>query len=80
MSKSSAMPQAVSGISLPRLFPENELVQLSLTITYSKQDIFVGFATVPGFVSFTSALGSPYLQVSHVHHLRDIFILFLGTG
>ena len=29
----------------------------------SKQDVFVGFATVPGFVSFTSSSGSPYLQV-----------------
>ena len=29
----------------------------------NKQDVFVGFATVPGFVSFTSSLGSPYLQV-----------------
>ena len=29
----------------------------------SKQDVFVGFATVPGFVSFTSEDGSPYLQV-----------------
>jgi hypothetical protein len=28
----------------------------------SKQDVFVGFATVPGFVSFTSSTGSPYLQ------------------
>ena len=28
----------------------------------SKQDVFVGFATVPGFVSFTSGSGSPYLQ------------------
>lgn len=28
----------------------------------NKQDVFVGFATVPGFVSFTSSLGSPYLQ------------------
>ena len=28
----------------------------------SKQDVFVGFATVPGFVSFTSLAGSPYLQ------------------
>ena len=26
------------------------------------QDVFVGFATVPGFVSFTSGSGSPYLQ------------------
>ena len=31
----------------------------------SKQDVFVGFATVPGFVSFTSMSGSPYLQVSN---------------
>ena len=30
----------------------------------SKQDVFVGFATVPGFVSLTSTEGSPYLQVS----------------
>ena len=29
-----------------------------------KQDVFVGFATVPGFVSFTSSEGSPYLQVT----------------
>ena len=29
---------------------------------YSKQDVFVGFATVPGFVSLTSTEGSPYLQ------------------
>jgi len=28
----------------------------------SKQDVFVGFATVPGFASFTSLAGSPYLQ------------------
>merc|ERR1739838_969311 len=28
----------------------------------SKQDVFVGFATVPGFVSFTSMKASPYLQ------------------
>ena len=27
-----------------------------------KQDVFVGFATVPGYVSFTSSAGSPYLQ------------------
>ena len=26
--------------------------------------MFVGFATVPGFVSLTSTEGSPYLQVS----------------
>ena len=31
----------------------------------NKQDVFVGFATVPGFVSFTSSLGSPYLQVKN---------------
>ena len=30
----------------------------------SKQDVFVGFATVPGFVSFTSSTGSPYLQAN----------------
>jgi len=28
----------------------------------SKQDVFVGFATVPGYVSLTSSAGSPYLQ------------------
>ena len=32
----------------------------------SKQDVFVGFATVPGFVSLTSTEGSPYLQVSDI--------------
>ena len=32
----------------------------------NKQDVFVGFATVPGFVSFTSSLGSPYLQVCNI--------------
>ena len=32
----------------------------------NKQDVFVGFATVPGFVSFTSSLGSPYLQVCKI--------------
>ena len=32
----------------------------------NKQDVFVGFATVPGFVSFTSSLGSPYLQVCRI--------------
>jgi len=49
----------------------------------SKQDVFVGFATVPGFVSFTSSLGSPYLQalasmMSAHHsstHLSDIHLL-----
>ena len=29
--------------------------------------MFVGFATVPGFVSFTSEDGSPYLQVGHMY-------------
>ena len=33
-----------------------------LSLFYSKQDVFVGFATVPGFVSLTSTEGSPYLQ------------------
>ena len=33
---------------------------------FSKQDVFVGFATVPGFVSLTSDQGSPYLQVVSV--------------
>ncbi|XP_023326061.1 uncharacterized protein LOC111699590 [Eurytemora carolleeae] len=28
----------------------------------SKQDVFVGFATVPGYVSLTASGGSPYLQ------------------
>jgi len=49
----------------------------------SKQDIFVGFATVPGFVSFTSSIGSPYLQTLakqlSEHHkeldLADIHLL-----
>jgi len=49
----------------------------------SKQDVFVGFATVPGFVSFTSMAGSPYLQalsstlLSHhpTTHLSDIHLL-----
>eukprot|EP00091_Calanus_sinicus_P003669 TRINITY_DN13826_c0_g1_i2.p1 TRINITY_DN13826_c0_g1~~TRINITY_DN13826_c0_g1_i2.p1 ORF type:complete len:270 (-),score=40.01 TRINITY_DN13826_c0_g1_i2:217-1026(-) len=49
----------------------------------SKRDIFVGFATVPGFVSFTSAMGSPYLQalaeqLAEHHHdldLADIHLL-----
>merc|ERR1712080_764222 len=27
-----------------------------------KQDVFVGFATVPGFVSLTCKWGSPYMQ------------------
>ncbi len=29
------------------------------------QDVFVGFATVPGYVSLTSSGGSPYLQVNY---------------
>ena len=33
---------------------------------FSKQDVFVGFATVPGFVSLTSTEGSPYLQEKHI--------------
>merc|ERR1719339_757888 len=49
----------------------------------NKQDVFVGFATVPGFVSFTSSLGSPYLQalasVLSTHHkdtdMSDIHLL-----
>merc|ERR1711915_85692 len=49
----------------------------------SKQDVFVGFATVPGFVSFTSIKGSPYLQalasLLESHHsstdLSDIHLL-----
>jgi len=49
----------------------------------SKQDVFVGFATVPGFVSFTSMKGSPYLQalssILAEHHtttdLSDIHLL-----
>jgi predicted peroxiredoxin len=49
----------------------------------SKQDVFVGFATVPGFVSFTSSKGSPYLQALSSlltsHHastdLSDIHLL-----
>ena len=36
----------------------------------SKQDVFVGFATVPGFVSFTCTEGSPYLQAL-AGQLRD---------
>jgi hypothetical protein len=28
------------------------------------KDVFVGFATVPGFVALTASGGSPYLQVS----------------
>ena len=40
-----------------------EMVALYCTFyLYSKQDVFVGFATVPGFVSLTSTEGSPYLQ------------------
>eukprot|EP00090_Calanus_glacialis_P039506 TRINITY_DN6877_c0_g1_i6.p1 TRINITY_DN6877_c0_g1~~TRINITY_DN6877_c0_g1_i6.p1 ORF type:complete len:550 (+),score=134.88 TRINITY_DN6877_c0_g1_i6:180-1652(+) len=49
----------------------------------SKQDVFVGFATVPGFVSFTNMRGSPYLQalssILSAHHattdLSDIHLL-----
>jgi len=49
----------------------------------SKQDVFVGFATVPGFVSFTNMRGSPYLQAlsstlcSHhaITDLSDIHLL-----
>merc|ERR1711892_149543 len=49
----------------------------------SKQDVFVGFATVPGFVSFTNMKGSPYLQalssILSSHHattdLSDIHLL-----
>jgi len=49
----------------------------------SKQDVFVGFATVPGFVSFTNMRGSPYLQALSStlcsHHattdLSDIHLL-----
>eukprot|EP00091_Calanus_sinicus_P004929 TRINITY_DN15297_c0_g1_i1.p1 TRINITY_DN15297_c0_g1~~TRINITY_DN15297_c0_g1_i1.p1 ORF type:complete len:318 (-),score=123.24 TRINITY_DN15297_c0_g1_i1:276-1205(-) len=49
----------------------------------SKQDVFVGFATVPGFVSFTNMKGSPYLQalssILSTHHastdLSDIHLL-----
>jgi len=49
----------------------------------SKQDVFVGFATVPGFVSFTNMSGSPYLQalsstLQSKHpttHLSDIHLL-----
>ena len=36
---------------------------------FSKQDVFVGFATVPGFVSLTSDQGSPYLQVRVINKL-----------
>ena len=41
----------------------------------NKQDVFVGFATVPGFVSFTSSLGSPYLQVRNTPKLTKKYIL-----
>jgi len=49
----------------------------------SKQDIFIGFSTVPGFVSFTASSGSPYLQTlcallaAHhaTSHLADIHLL-----
>jgi len=79
MTKSSPI-QAVSGISLPRYLSTQILNQSFIP---SKQDIFVGFATVPGFVSFTSSLGSPYLQVlakqlADHHHdldLADIHLL-----
>ena len=61
MTKSSAPPQQ-SGISLPRQeFPVH--LDLNYFSLFSKQDVFVGFATVPGFVSFTNMKGSPYLQV-----------------
>ena len=39
-----------------------ETVTIYTFYFYSKQDVFVGFATVPGFVSLTSTEGSPYLQ------------------
>ena len=37
------------------------------------KDVFVGFATVPGFVALTASGGSPYLQVSDVIY-RAAFI------
>jgi len=46
-----------------KLMSKDKCVPAPCGITLpSKQDVFVGFATVPGFVSFTSTDGSPYLQ------------------
>ena len=35
-----------------------------LILTHVFKDVFVGFATVPGYVSLTATGGSPYLQVA----------------
>jgi hypothetical protein len=38
------------------------------------KDVFVGFATVPGFVALTASGGSPYLQVSDfIYRYRTAF-------
>ena len=46
----------------------------------NKQDVFVGFATVPGFVSFTSSLGSPYLQVCKISNEKHETKECAGAG
>ena len=56
-------PAAPCGISLPR-YRGRQCGAKESSLRCSKQDVFVGFATVPGFVSLTSTEGSPYLQVS----------------
>jgi hypothetical protein len=41
------------------------LVKISVKLFMCNvKDVFVGFATVPGFVALTASGGSPYLQVS----------------
>ena len=43
---------------------QGDFIFLNFQVYLRKQDVFVGFTTVPGFVSFTSSKGSPYLKVS----------------
>ena len=47
---------------------------------YSKQDVFVGFATVPGFVSLTSTEGSPYLQELGIECIIEKVEYFICSG
>ena len=65
-------PAAPCGISLPRYDFKSSSKEIHHNIS-SKQDVFVGFATVPGFVSLTSDKGSPYLaweSLAFVHILH----------
>ena len=95
---SSLRPAEERRITSPLKCPRQTILQLLVEYHYpgllgkifsflflycSKQDVFVGFATVPGFVSLTSTEGSPYLQEFqelYSNLAKEEYFLILGAG